>query len=138
MIVKDEMWMNLHCHSAHSIKDGTMSVRDIVDVQVERGSKAVAITDHGSMTSSWFLYDHIHNVRKHKNVKHIIGCELYINYTREELFNWLPNSKTLEPDTDKRAIKRKELGRKYHQIALAKNLQGYKNLIKIHNEAWKN
>jgi DNA polymerase-3 subunit alpha len=90
------------------------------------------------MTGGWFLYDYIHNVKKHKDVKHIIGCELYISETRDALMEWLPNAQEDCPDKNDRANKRTLLAKKYHQIVLCKNKTGYENAVKIHNDAWSN
>jgi DNA polymerase-3 subunit alpha len=134
--VRPEMFAQLHSHSAHSLKDGSIPISELVDTQVERGAKAVACTDHGSMTGAWFLYDHIHNVKKYNDVKHIIGLEAYVSYTRDDLTKFLDTGKDLITDKEERANKRKKLAKKYHQILLAKNKTGYFNLVKIHNEAW--
>lgn len=104
---------------------------------MENGSKAVAVTDHGMLTGGWFLYDYIHNTKKLKDIKSIIGCELYINEQRDELMSWLPNQKQVE-DKDERKATRDDLNQKHHQIILCKNKIGYFNAIKIHNDAWKN
>lgn len=135
---KDDDFCHIHTHSSFSIKDGSIPVRTIVDRQVERGAKGIAITDHGMLTGGWFLYDYIHNVKKYNGVKHIIGIECYLSETRDELMAWLPNSKELVEDKDERANERKRLNQKYHQILLCKNKEGYQNAIKIHNDAWVN
>ena len=138
MPIKPENFTHLHAHSCYSLKDGSIPIRTLVDRQVQNGSRAVACTDHGNMTSAWFLYDYIHNVKGYQDVAHIIGCELYLSTTRKELFDWLPIAKEDEPDKDKRNAKRKLLAKKYHQIILCKNETGYYNAVKVHNEAWKN
>lgn len=133
---KPEQFTHLHAHSQWSIKDGSIPIRTLVDKQVENGSKAIAVTDHGMLTGGWFLYDYIHNVKKLKDVRHVIGIEAYLSETRDELQAWLPTSEETVPDKDERAAKRKLLAQKYHQILLCKNQTGYANAIKIHNDAW--
>lgn len=138
MLIRPEHFFHAHAHSHHSLKDGSIPIRDLVDKQVEHGAKAVACTDHGTMTGAWFLYDHIHNVRKLTDIKHIIGLEAYVSYSRPELNIFLKDGKTLITDKDERAAERKRLAKKYHQILLAKNKTGYFNLVKIHNDGWEN
>jgi len=138
MPVKPEQFVHLHAHSCYSLRDGSIPIRTLVDKQVANGSKAVALTDHGMMTGSWFLYDYINNVKKYKDIKHIIGCELYISENRNELMEWLPNATEDCPDKDDRATKRSLLAKKYHQIVLCKNKTGYDNAVRIHNDAWAN
>ena len=137
MIIRPENFTHLHIHSCHSIKDGCIPVSKIVDLQVEHGARAAAITDHGAMTGGWFLYDHIHNVKKYDGIKHIIGLEAYVSLTRDELNDYLANPKAIE-DKAIRKETRTRLAKKYHQILLAKNKTGYYNLVKIHNDAWEN
>ena len=137
MTIRPEHFTHLHAHSCYSFKDGSIPIRTLVDKQVGDGARAVACTDHGNMTSSWFLYDYIHNVKNLESVKHIIGLEAYLSLTRDELFAWLPNASDID-DKDERKRQRDRLGKRYHQILLCKNLTGYKNAIRIHNEAWQN
>jgi DNA polymerase III subunit alpha len=136
-MIRPEHFLHLHCHSSHSTKDGSIPIRALVDKQVEQGSKACCVTDHGTMTGGWFLYDHIHNVRKHQDVKHIIGLEAYVSTTRDELNKFLADNSKVE-DKAARQAERLRLAKKYHQILLAKNKTGYLNLVKIHNDGWEN
>ena len=132
-----DKFTHLHMHSAYSIKDGTIPISTLVDKQVAEGAKGIAVTDHGMMTGGWFLYDYINNVKKHKEVKTIIGIEAYLSETRDELNTFLAADNKDMP-SDERSVKRKQLAQKYHQILLCKNKKGYQNAVKIHNDAWQN
>ncbi|MGK0354379.1 MAG: DNA polymerase-3 subunit alpha, partial [Spirosomataceae bacterium] len=77
---------------------------------VEDNMPAVAITDHGNMFG---VFDFVAKANQHK-VKPIIGCEFYV----------------VEDHTIKQFTKEKK-DRRYHQLLLAKNEQGYKNISKL-------
>lgn len=97
----------LHTHSDYSLLDGASQLSDLVDRAVALGINAVALTDHGVMYGAIELI----KVCRVKSVKPIIGNEMYV-----------VNG----------SIEKQERGRKkYHQIVLAKNTQGYKNLVKL-------
>ena len=114
-------FVHLHVHSQYSILDGQAPVKALVDKAIADGMRGVAITDHGSMFGIKEFHDYVSKVNekrgKDEQFKPIIGCEVYVAKAsrREHL--------------DKRDIG-------YHLILLAKNLKGYKNLIKIVSHAW--
>ena len=76
------------------------------------GLRSCAITDHGSISGAVQFYKSL----KAKNVKPILGCELYIS------------------DEDS-TIKNKENAKLTHFIVLAKNKQGWHNLISLVSES---
>ena len=96
----------LHIHSDYSLLDGASQLPELVDRAIALGMKAIALTDHGVMYGAVELI----KICRNKNVKPIIGNEMYI----------------LNGD-----IEKQERRPKYHQVVLAKNTQGYKNLVKI-------
>jgi len=102
---KPEDFCHLHAHSHMSLKDGSIPIRKLVDIQIDHGSKAVAITDHGNMIGAWDLYDYIHNIAKY-DAHSIIGCEFYLSETRNELMEWLPIAKEDCPNKNDRKDKR--------------------------------
>ena len=64
----------IHCHSEHSLKDGAMSVSELVTTAKKMGAKAVTLTDHGSCTGIiTFL-----KKAKSEGIKGIPGVEMYI------------------------------------------------------------
>lgn len=96
----------LHIHSDYSLLDGASQLPDLVDRAIELGIKAIALTDHGVMYGAIELI----KICRNKNIKPIIGNEMYI----------------INGD-----ITKQERRPRYHQIVLAKNTKGYKNLVKL-------
>ncbi len=102
-------FVHLHNHTHYSLLDGLTKIDEMVNYAKEQGSPAVAITDHGSMYGVIEFYQKA----KKAGVKPIIGVEAYL----------APNSRF-----DKNT---KEDGRSNHLVLLAKNNEGYNNLIKL-------
>lgn len=101
-------FVHLHNHSEYSLLDGLSRVKPMVERAKELGMKAIAITDHGVMYGAIRFY----KACLEAGIKPIIGCEIYI---------------TAGSRHDKSADD-KEYN---HLILLAKDLTGYKNLMKI-------
>lgn len=100
---------HFHVHSQYSILDGAASVSGLVDKAVADGMPAIALTDHGNMFGVKLFYDQCSK----KGIKPILGVEGYV--ARVSLYN-----------------KEKEIDRSgEHLILLAKNMQGYKNLVRL-------
>ncbi|MFA5109223.1 MAG: DNA polymerase III subunit alpha [Patescibacteria group bacterium] len=106
-------FVHLHNHSHYSLLDGLTKLDEMVNYAKEQGSPAVAITDHGTMYGVIEFYQKA----KKAGIKPIIGVETYL----------APGSRF-----DKNT---REDGRSAHLLLLAKNLVGYKNLIKIVSHA---
>ena len=105
---------HLHVHTEFSLLDGLTKVESLVDHVKNLGMSSVAMTDHGNMHGAIDFY----KAAKAKGVKPIIGAELYIA------------ERSLR---DKDNVKDRE---NYHLTVLAKDLAGYKNLIKLLSTAW--
>ena len=101
---------HLHVHSQYSILDGAASVRGLIAKAKGDGMTALALTDHGNMFGSKEFYD----VCRKEGIKPIIGCETYVAETSRH------NKKDAKVDRSG-----------YHLILLAKNLVGYRNLLKL-------
>lgn len=120
-----EDFVHLHVHTHYSILDGQSKVSYLVDKAVNNGMKGMAITDHGVMFGIKEFSDYCANINKarkkngEKPFKPIFGCEMYVARRRKE---------------DK--VKEMHDNSGYHLIVLAKNYQGYKNLIKLVSHAW--
>ena len=120
-----EDFVHLHVHTYYSILDGQSSVQRLVDKAVANGMQGMALTDHGNMFGTKEFYNYCKKVngkRKEEGLpefKPIIGCEMYVARHRK---------------TDK--VKENGDMSGYHLIVLAKNYQGYKNLIKLVSRAW--
>ncbi len=114
-------FVHLHVHSQYSILDGQAPVKSLVDKAIADGMRGMAITDHGNMYGIKEFHDYVNKLNDKRaegeKFKPIFGCEVYV--ARKDRHEHL----------DKRDIG-------YHLILLAKNLQGYKNLIKIVSHAW--
>lgn len=147
-------FVHLHVHSQYSLLDGQASIQRLVDKAMNDGMKGIALTDHGAMygikeftnyiskknapvnTKINHLQKEIEIARDANNAikeselqqtlislknslfKPILGCECYL--ARRNRFS----------QTDKIDASG------WHLILLAKNFQGYKNLIKIVSKSW--
>jgi len=125
----DWKFTHLHVHNSHSMKDGIGVPETRIRWSVENGKPAVATTNHGTI-SDWL---NIYNGCKANNLKPVLGCEFYFNRYADEL------QEALKEDTPENVQKRKSIKKKTnHFTAFAKNLEGYYNMIAIHNDAWVN
>ena len=120
-----EDFIHLHVHTYYSILDGQSSIKRLVDKAIGNGMRGMAITDHGDMFGIKEFHDYVGGINKGRKkeglepFKPIFGCEMYVSRY---------GSKLLKDD------KRHQGG--YHLIVLAKNYQGYKNLIKLVSRSW--
>ncbi len=104
-------FVHLHNHSDYSILDGSITIDTLVAKAVEFGMSAVALTDHGNMFGAIDFYGKAHA----KGIKPIIGQEFYM----------APGSRF------SRETKSHGKDSSFHLVLLAKNEEGYKNLIKL-------
>ena len=100
-------FVHLHCHSHYSLLDGLPKIDAMIARAKELGSPALALTDHGVLYGAIEFYE---KARK-AGIKPIIGMEGYL----------APNSRR----------DRRQGEKPFHQILYAKNLAGYKNLLKL-------
>lgn len=103
-------FIHLHTHSHYSLLDGLTKLEDMVNIAKDHHMDAIALTDHGNMYGAIEFY----KLCKKKGIKPIIGCEAYMTAGSRK-------DKNVETGTK----------RYYHLILLAKNLQGYKNLMRL-------
>ena len=103
-------FVHLHVHTQYSILDGQASIGGLFERAKELGMPALAITDHGNM---YGVKEFLKVAKKYPEVKPIIGCEIYVTRHYDHKLK----------DKDHRGY--------YHLILLAKNYEGYKNLMKI-------
>ncbi|RFZ82297.1 DNA polymerase III subunit alpha [Mucilaginibacter terrenus] len=101
---------HLHVHTQFSLLDGAADISKLYKKAAKDGMKALAITDHGNMFG---VFKFVAEAGKH-NVKPIVGCEFYV-----------VNDRHVKQFTKEKKDKR------YHQLLLAKNPEGYKNLVKL-------
>ena len=120
-----EDFVHLHVHTQYSILDGQSKIPRLVDKAIKDGMKGMAVTDHGVMFGIKELVDYCGKVNKDRKkeglepFKPIIGCEMYV-------------ARRTKGDREK--DKGDMSG--YHLIVLAKNYNGYKNLIKLVSNSW--
>jgi DNA polymerase-3 subunit alpha len=103
------MFVHLHVHSEYSLLDGSCRIKDLIAKTKELNMKAIAITDHGVMYGVIDFYKEA----VAQGIKPIIGCEIYVA---------------------PRSMQDREYGidnENYHLVLLAKDMTGYKNLMKI-------
>jgi DNA polymerase-3 subunit alpha len=105
-------FVHLHTHSEYSLLDGAASVSGLVGRAVELGMPALALTDHGAMYGA---VDFFKTARK-AGIKPVLGCEVYFT-TRSRL------DRGGKPNL-------------YHLLLLARNDEGYRNLMAIVSDAW--
>ncbi len=108
---------HLHVHTQYSLLDGAASIKNLYKKAIADGMPALAISDHGNMFG---VFDFVAEAYKHKDengqvkVKPIVGCEFYITTNRHL-----------------KTFTKEQKDQRHHQILLAKNEQGYKNLVKL-------
>ena len=108
-------YVPLHAHDTYgSIGDSILKIPDYVKKAKELGINALALTNHGSLSTFVNFYEECNR----NGIKPIIGCELYL--------------------CDDRLIHDKSMRQYYHLILLAKDYTGLTNLIRIHNDSHRN
>ena len=123
--MKPYRFVHLNVHSHYSIMDGCASIRELVDAAIKDNMPGIAITDICNMFGIMEFYDYVSRIniarqeKGKKPLKPILGCELYVARRGS-----------------KEQKERIEDIKGYHLTVLAKNLTGYKNLIKIVSDAW--
>ncbi len=108
---------HLHVHTQFSLLDGAASIKNLYKKAIEDNMPALAITDHGNMFG---VFEFVKEAYNHKGadgkpkIKPVVGCEFYITENRHR-------KQFAKDDKDPR----------HHQVLLAKNDIGYKNLVKL-------
>lgn len=103
---------HLHCHTQFSLLDGASDIDALMAKAAADGQQAIALTDHGNMFGAFKFV----KAANKKGIKPIIGCEFYLVENR-----WLKSFEKSKGQKDER----------YHQLLLAKNEVGYRNLSKL-------
>ncbi len=117
---------HLHVHTQYSLLDGAANIGSLFDKAAKDKMPAVAITDHGNMfgafefvSQAWKKTKVIGKDDQGKDilaplVKPIVGCEFYV-----------------VEDRFIKTFTKEQKDKRYHQVLLAKNAQGYQNLVKL-------
>ena len=103
-------FIHLHNHSDNSLLDGAQNVPSVLETITDLGMDSVALTEHGNLFGAVSFY----KKAKDKNIKPIIGCEVYV-------------AKGSRFQKDRSS----GMGQYNHLVLIAQNYQGYKNLMKI-------
>jgi DNA polymerase III subunit alpha len=109
-------FVHLHCHSEYSLLDGANRIDDLIARAIELEQPALAITDHGNLHAAWEFQEKA----KKAKLKPIIGMEAYV------------------APGDRRVKARATPGAKpyYHLVLLARDMVGYRNLVKLSSLAY--
>lgn len=101
---------HLHVHTEYSLLDGSIRVKDLIEIAKAQGMEAVAITDHGNIFAAVDFF----RLASNQGIKPILGCEMYVapgsRHTKQ--------SQPGEPNS-------------FHLVLLVMNEQGYKNLCRL-------
>ena len=109
-------FVHLHLHTDYSLLDGAIQIKPLAKRTEELGMQACAMTDHGNMFGAISFY----NTMKKHGVKPIIGCETYITRgSRTDRSAGAPGEKA-----------------NFHLILLARDLEGYRNLVRLTSKAY--
>jgi DNA polymerase-3 subunit alpha len=107
--MSDQDFIPLHVHSTYSILESLSKIGHLVQETVRQELKALALTDYDSICGMSEFKVKADNAK----IKPIFGCDLCVS------------SKVNEDDTS-------------NLVLLAYNEKGWRNLVRIHNHAWKN
>ncbi len=108
---------HLHVHTQYSLLDGAASIKNLYKKAIKDGMPALAISDHGNMFGAFeFVKEAYNNLDANGKplIKPVVGCEFYITH-----------------DRTRKTFSKEEKDPRHHQILLAKNEIGYKNLVKL-------
>ncbi len=108
---------HLHVHTQFSLLDGAASIKGLYKKAIADDMPALAITDHGNMFGAFeFVAEAYKNTNPDGSlkVKPVVGCEFYV-----------------VADRHKKIFTKEQRDDRYHQVLLAKNKQGYENLLKL-------
>lgn len=107
-----QSFVHLHNHTHYSLLDGASHIPELMDKAVKDGQKGIAITDHGNMFG---VFEFVTEAKK-RDLKPIVGCEFYLVHDRHKR---------------QFQVSKGERDNRFHQLLLAKDQEGYKNLSKL-------
>ncbi len=102
---------HLHTHSEYSLLDGANRIPDLVRRVGDLGMDSLAVTDHGNLHAAWSFYEEA----KAAKIRPILGFEAYLAFGSRRLRERVPEAPAHYS----------------HLVLLARNRQGYKNMIKL-------
>jgi len=107
-------FVHLHTHSEYSVLDGASKIDDLIEKAIQYRMPALALTDHGNMFGALEFYEKASS----NGLKPIIGEEFYL--APGSMLDRVPKEKA------------------YHLVLLARDEEGYRNLLKLSSEAFLN
>ncbi len=112
----EQRFAHLHLHTDYSLLDGAIQIKPLAKRTEELGMTSCAMTDHGNMFGAITFY----NTMKSRGINPILGCETYISRgSRRDRAPSAPGEKA-----------------NHHLILLAKDLEGYRNLVRLTSKAY--
>jgi DNA polymerase-3 subunit alpha len=148
-------FVHLHVHSQYSLLDGQASIARLVDKAHGDGMKAIALTDHGAMYGIKEFLNYVNKknspvkseINKIKSeikklestegdIDQIKQLKAKLTETEKKLFKPIVGCECYLARRDRFQMSDKVDGSGWHLVVLAKNLKGYKNLIKIVSKSW--
>lgn len=148
-------FVHLHVHSQYSLLDGQASIPRLVDKAINDGMKAIALTDHGAMygikefvnyvsRKNAPIQSEIKNLKaelnklkeKNSSTEKIAEVEQKLAETSKKLFKPIIGCECYVARRGRLLQSEKIDGSGWHLVVLAKNLKGYKNLIKMVSKSW--
>lgn len=123
-------FVHLHVHAENSQLDGFARVKTIPSTAAALGQKALALTDHESLAGAWKFQKNCLAA----GIKPIIGCEMYMSIGSrfERNFETVINDDDNATDADEG---KEKIKRYMHLTVLARNEDGWKSLLALHNKA---
>jgi DNA polymerase III subunit alpha len=116
-------FVHLHVHTDYSLLDGACETTELLDEASRQKMPAVAVTDHGNL----FAAANFFNEASKRDVKPIIGCEVYVakgsRHERGEKTNGSNGTERGEEETGARGSN--------HLVLLCESVEGYQNLVKL-------
>ena len=106
-------FVHLHNHTHYSLLDASCTIKGLLGAAKAAGHKALALTDHGVMFGIYEFYKEA----KNSNIKPLLGFEAYV-----------ANGSRFDKTAGKAKTRKKNY---FHLVLLAKNMQGYRNLVKL-------
>jgi DNA polymerase-3 subunit alpha len=123
-MIDNDKYCPWHVHTIFSLLDGCNKIKDLVKKSKEYGFVGCSITDHGSMSG---VVEHFQTCNK-QGIKPLLGCEIYLNDNRKALIE----NKGVKKESKSESASDKDAN---HLVLIAKNIEGYKNLLKIQGNA---
>jgi DNA polymerase-3 subunit alpha len=130
--------VHLHNHTTWSVRDGLQRLAPMVAAAAADGQPAIAVTDHGTLGASWKFA----KVAEEAGIKPILGAELYLAFGKRG-DNVMGAARDIDSEPDTGGGRSNDPGqppkviekRNQHLTVLARNPEGWKNLLIVSNEA---